>query len=70
MDESEVMKGNLLVWLLLVAVVTGCHEDRSVDGFPGVEEVCIKGVVYYKDYHRLAPALMPSGRPYLCPGKS
>lgn len=55
---------------LLAAVVTGCSGNLGVDGHPFVVEVCIKWVVYYKDVHGLAPALMPSGSPYLCPGKS
>lgn len=60
---------NRLWVLLLVIVIAGCHEYGTVHGHAPIKEVCIKGVVYYKDGYRLAVAMMPSGKPYLCPGK-
>lgn len=61
------MKKLLAMWLSF-AFITACSVNQ-VDGNYGMKEVCIKGVVYYQHGHRLAVAMMPSGKPYLCPGK-
>lgn len=47
-----------------VVVLGGCSKP---DGRPAfVEEICIKGVVYYSSGYQLAPAFKPDGTLYTC----
>lgn len=64
MDEGEIM--NRLWVLLLVIVIAGCHEYGTVHGHAPIKEVCIKGVVYYKDGYRLAVAMRCQAENHIC----
>lgn len=53
--------------LIILAVVIGLVVCGEIDGVgPFSEEICLKGVTYYKGHMSLAPAFKQDGTLYTC----
>lgn len=53
----------IITMIVLLASVTACSDE----GLPfGVNEECLRGVVYCSSGYKLAPALKPDGSLYTC----
>lgn len=53
------------ILIMSILLLVGCTSQP--DGKPfSVDEICIKGVVYYNSGYKLAPAFKPNGTLYTC----
>jgi len=60
-----VIMAGILIIILTVAIVFSIIGYKPKNSH-GLDEVCFKGVVYYKSLYKLAPAFKQDGTLYLC----
>ncbi len=57
----------ILGLIAVVFALAGCSEGLlSPEGRFGLDEYCLKGVVYYTSHNQIAPAFKPDGTLYTC----
>lgn len=58
------------LFLTLLILIASCEDDKGYKTAPAwgsvVNEKCVKGVIYYNAYNRMAPAFKPDGTLYTC----